>query len=77
MNKIAVILLLSGSLLVVGCSRPATDATAGATPTPSHKSDKEQRTKAKTVEAKPLKAEPQEDKPIRAVSPSSSTAPTP
>jgi PBP1b-binding outer membrane lipoprotein LpoB len=72
MNKITTILLLTGSLLVVGCSRPTTDATAVATPTPSQKSEKEQRTKAKTVEAKPLKAGPKEDQPILAVSPSPS-----
>jgi PBP1b-binding outer membrane lipoprotein LpoB len=78
MNKIAVILLLSGSLLVVGCSRSTTDTTAGANPTPSQKSEKEQRVKAKTVEAKPLKAEPKGDQPILAVSPSpSDSAPQP
>jgi PBP1b-binding outer membrane lipoprotein LpoB len=70
MNKIAVILLLGGSLLVVGCSRPTTDAT----PTPSQKSEKEQKAKAKAVEAKPLKTEPMEDQPILAVSPSSAAS---
>jgi PBP1b-binding outer membrane lipoprotein LpoB len=78
MNKIVIILFLSSSLLLAGCSRPTTDATAMATPTPHRKSEgepeKEQKLKAQVVEAKARPVEPMQDAPVMAISPSPSAS---
>jgi PBP1b-binding outer membrane lipoprotein LpoB len=79
MKRTVVILLLSGFLFAVGCSRPTAEApaVAQATPTPQKSEQEvqqEQTVKAKTVEAHVMKAEPMDDKPIMAVSPSPSAS---
>jgi hypothetical protein len=76
MKRTIVILSLSGLLFTVGCSRPTADAPAGATPIPqtSAEPEKEQTVKAKAVEAHVMKAEPANDKPITAGSPSPSAS---
>jgi PBP1b-binding outer membrane lipoprotein LpoB len=79
MKRTVVILLLSGLLFAVGCSRPTAEApaTAQATATPQ-KSDevvqKKEALKADSVEVHAMKAEPMDDKPIMAVSPSPSAS---
>jgi PBP1b-binding outer membrane lipoprotein LpoB len=75
MKRTVVILLLSGLLFAVGCSRPTAEAPAAAqaTPTPQKSEEevqKEQALKADSTEAHAMKAEPMNDKPIMAVSPS-------
>jgi len=81
MNRIVVVLLLSGCLLATGCSRPTAEVPAVATPTPLQKAEqavqKEQTVKANAVEGQAMKAEPMEDQPIMAVSPSPSPSPKP
>jgi hypothetical protein len=79
MNKIVAVLLLGGSLLATGCSRPAAEAPASAlaTPTPP-KAEEEVQTekmlKANAVEAQEMKMVPANDKPIIAGSPSPSAS---
>jgi hypothetical protein len=78
MNRIVLVLLLGGSVLATGCSRPTAQVSAVATPTPPEKSEpevqKEQTAKANAVEAQTMKAEPMADQPIAAVSPSPSAS---
>jgi hypothetical protein len=75
MKRTVVILCLSGLLFAAGCSRPTAEAPAAAqaTPTPQKseaEAQKEQAVKADSVEVHAMKAEPMDDKPIMAVSPS-------
>jgi hypothetical protein len=79
MKRTIVILLLSGSVLGAGCSRPTAEAPPGATPTSPQKSErelaKEQKAKAKIVEQQPISVQPMADQPITAASPSPSASP--
>jgi PBP1b-binding outer membrane lipoprotein LpoB len=75
MKSTVVILLLSGLLFAAGCSRPTAEAPAATQATPSPQESKqevqkEEALKADSVEVHAMKAEPMNDKPIMAVSPS-------
>ena len=66
-------------MFAAGCSRPTAEAPAAAqaTPTPQKSEQdvqKEETVKPQSVEAHAMKAEPMDDKPIMAVSPSASAS---